>query len=312
MTEAAVSVPVRHLAPQFLEVVGNCVVAVDRVQPVAATLLITGEVLDVVSWAGKSSPPPVASWPNRRVGVDGDCLLVQDQPDGQPVAVSVRPDGSLAVAPASTERSVRWRYPRLLRAVPKSVGSWEFRFHRDGYLLRAEVVHDEVIWAAGRGSIIAHAVLGELALVAIRRADVRPWDFSPHHELVFLDGRTGAPVPTGIARIDISHLCWPTPQVDVTSLMREYLPYTLGQADILRERGGRDGQIHVAGLDADPVIELEFSLDEYPGKRLVRRDQPLDELGNLAGLDFWNIVFDDESLDLLAAGPADGQGRILV
>lgn len=304
-------VPVRYLAAQFFAVVGDNVVAVDRTQPVAAMVSLTGEVRDVVSWADAIPPPSAAVWPNRRIGAEGDQVVVQDLPDGAPVVLSVGRDGSLAVAPARSEPAVGWRYPRLLTAIPKSVDAWEFRTHRDGYRMEAEVVHGGT-WVAGRGSIAAHAVVGDAAVVAIRRADVRPWVFTPRHELVVLDGRSAVPTPAPVGPIDISERCWPSRRVDALRLLGEYLEHTVGDVAVVRKRGGRDVRVHVAGFDDRPVIEVEFGLDAAPGTRFVRRDEPLDEFGNVAGLAFWNVIFDDEDFDLLAAGPVDGQGRVVV
>jgi hypothetical protein len=298
----------KHLAPQFLAAVGPVVVAVDRVQPVAAAVSPSGEVLDVVSWSELVRPPGAAAWPNRRLAVEGDRIVVQDLPDGQPVAVSVDPDGSLAAGRG--DHAARWRHPRLLSAIPRSVGPWEFRTQRDDYRLTAAVAHGET-WSAGRGAIVAHAVVEDTAVVAIRRADVRPWAFSPRHELVVLDGRSTVPKPAPIAPVDISGRCWPSPPTAVR-LLRDYLTHTLGDVAVLRQRGARDVRVHVAGFEANPIIEVEFGLDIAPGKRFVRRDEPFDELGNLAGLAFWNIIFDDEDFDLLAEGPVDDQGRIVV
>src|SRR4051794_29371423 len=118
----------RQLAAQFLEVRGAAVVAVDRAQPVAATVSPTGEVLDVVSWSELVPPPQATAWPNRRIGVEGDGIIVQDLPDGLPVAVSVDPDGSLSAGRG--EPPARWRHPRLLSAVAKSVSSWGFTTKR--------------------------------------------------------------------------------------------------------------------------------------------------------------------------------------
>jgi hypothetical protein len=46
--------------------------------------------------------------------------------------------------------------------------------------------------------------------------------------------------------------------------------------------------------------------------RFVRRDEPFDELGNVAGPAFWNIILDDEDFELLAEGPVDDQRCIVV
>jgi hypothetical protein len=299
----------RHLAPQFLVAMGPAVVAVDRVQPVAAAVSPSGAVLDVVSWSGLIRPPAATAWPNRRIAVEGDRIAVQDLPDGQPVALSIDPAGVLAAA--RCEPAATWRHPRLLAAIPRSVGPWEFRTQRDGYRLTAEVTHGGS-WSAGRGSIVAHAVLEDVALVAIRRADVRPWALAPRHELVVVDGQSAAPRPAPITPIDISDHCWPLRRADSVPLLRDYLKYTFGDVAVLRKRGARDVRVHIAGIGANPVIEVEFSLDMAPGRRFVRRDEPFDELGNLAGLAFWNIIFDDEDFDLLAEGPVDDQGRVLV
>jgi hypothetical protein len=303
--------PDRYFAAQFLEGVGLNVVAVDRTQPVVATVSLTGEIRDVVSWADIVPPPSAAAWPNRRIGVEGDRVVVQDLPDGKPVLVSISADGSLAATAARDELAVKWRYPRLLTAIPKSVGSWQFISRRDDYRLTAEVTY-EGTWSAGRGSIVAHAVLGDVAVVAVRRADVRPWVFTPRHELVVLDGRSADLRPAPIASIDISDRCWPSRRADSVPLLRDYLTHAFGDVAALRQRGGRDVHVHIAGFGENPVIEVEFSLDMAPGKRFVRRDEPFDELGNVAGLAFWNVIFDDESFDRLAEGPVDDQGRIVV
>jgi hypothetical protein len=303
--------PDRYLAAQFLAVVGDNVVAVDRTQPIAATMSLSGEVRDVVSWADAIPPPSAAAWPNRRILVEGARVVVQDLPDGKPVVVSIGPDGALAATAARDEPAAGWRYPRLLSAIPKSVGSWEFNSWRDGYRMTAEVTHGGT-WSADRGSIIAHAVVEDVAVVAIRRADVRPWLFNPRHEIVVLDGRSADPTPARVAPIDISDRCWPSARADALPPLGEYLKHTLGDVAAVRKRGGRDVRVHVRGFDAHPVIEVEFGLDTAPGTRFVRRDEPFDEFGNVAGLAFWNVIFDDESFDLLTEGPVDDQGRVLV
>ena len=167
-------------------------------------------------------------------------------------------------------------------------------------------------WPAGRGSIVAHAVVGDTAVVALRRADVRPWVFRPRHELVVLDGRSAVPAPAPVGPIDISERCRPSHRADALRLLGEYLQHTLGDVAVVRKRGGRDVRVHVTGFGDHPVIEVEFGLDTAPGTRFVRHDEPFDEFGNVAGLAFWNVIFDDEDLDLLAEGPVDDQGRVVV
>jgi hypothetical protein len=126
---------------------------------------------------------------------------------------------------------------------------------------------------------------------------------------VVLDGRAAVPTPAHIEPIDVSERCWPSHRTDPLRLLGEYLKHTVGDVAVVRKRGGRDVRVHVAGFDAHPVVEVEFGLETAPGKRFVRRDEPFDEF---AGLAFWNIIFDDECFDLLADGPVDDRGRVLV
>lgn len=302
----------RRLAAQFLSVVGTAVVAVDRVQPVAAAVSSTGDVLDVVSWSNLLGPPETAEWPGRRVAVDGARVLVQDLPDGDPVAVTLDATGRLRAVLAGEVREVKWGYPRVFGGPWGARGRWTFRSRRDGHRWTSQVSL-EGTWDAGRGSIVTQALIGgEVAVVAIRRADSRPWAFRPAHDLVVLDGRTGTPSPIEVPPVDISADSWLPRRPDIADVLAGYAPYMFGQAEVLRKRGGRDVRIGIGRLDDCPVVEWEFGLDARPGVRFFRRDEPLDELGRVAGLAFWTVLFEEERLDLLLDAPPDGDGRVPV
>jgi hypothetical protein len=59
-------------------------------------------------------------------------------------------------------------------------------------------------------------------------------------------------------------------------------------------------------------VDIEFGLEAAPGIRFVRRDEPFDELGRVAGLDFWNVIFDEERFDLLLDATPGPDGRVAV
>jgi hypothetical protein len=316
----------RQLAAQFLAALGPAVVAVDRVQPVAAAVSLSGEILDVVSWCDLVQPLEAMDWPNRRVGVDGERIFVQDLPDGEPVVVTLGSERTLRVERTRDLPEVRWLYPRVFGGPWGKRGRWTFASRRDGHPWTPQVSLDGT-WSAGHGSIVAHTVVGgamsgefeggaaskdDFAVVAIRRAEARPWAFAPPHDLVVLDGRTGTPIPRPVPSIDISDRCW-TPQIsDMPRKLAAYLRFTIGDAEVLRERGGRDVRIVVTDLETRPVVDIEFGLEAAPGKRFVRRDEPFDELGRVAGLAFWNVIFDEERFDLLLDATPGPDGRVAV
>jgi hypothetical protein len=59
-------------------------------------------------------------------------------------------------------------------------------------------------------------------------------------------------------------------------------------------------------------VDIEFGLEAAPGKRFVRRDEPFDELGRVAGLAFWTVIFDEERFDLLLDKTPGPDGRVAV
>lgn len=274
----------RDLAAQFLPVVGGRVVAVDRLQPVAALLTLGGTPLDVVSWADRRDPPAEWVWPNRRVAVVGDRVLVQDLPDERPVALVVG-DGRFRRVEDAPDAGPEWRYPRLFRAVPTAVRGWTFGGQRIGNGLWCWVERNGRRWTAGAGSVVAHAVEPSWAVAAIRRAPVRPWAFSPAHELVALAAGPDRPVPTAVAPIPVDEHCWPV-RGDRERVLAEYLPWTENLQRVIAACGGRDVRRTVHG----PSVDIAFRLGDHA---LVLHDEPLDELGRPVGLHFWDLGIDD-------------------
>lgn len=274
----------RDLAAQFLPVVGGRVVAVDRLQPVAALLATDGTPLDVVSWAARRDPPPEWVWPNRRVAVLGDRVLVQDLPDERPVALVVG-DGRFRRVEDAADTGPAWRHPRLFAAIPRTVDGWIFGAQRTGNRLWCWVERDGRRWAAGAGSVVAHATDPSWTVAAIRRAPVQPWAFSPAHELVALAAGPEGPVPTPVAPIPVDGHCWPV-RGDRDRALAEYLPWTENLQRVIAAHGGRDVRRTVHG----PSVDISFRVGDH---HLVLHDEPLDELGRPVGLHFWGTGIDD-------------------
>lgn len=275
----------RVLAAQFLFVVRDCVVAVDRLQPVAALLSPTGVLLDVTSWAEHSNAPEEWVWPNRRVAAGEDTVVVQDLPDGRAVGLVVGAGRFDRIDAADAEQT--WRHPRLFGAVPTTFGAWTFEGQRTNDRWWSWVERDGHRWTAGEGSFVARAVTEEWAVTAIRRAPVRPWAFRPQHELVLLTAGATGLVPAQIEPIDVAPHCWPR-RPDADQAFRDYLPWSENLARVIQNEGGRDVRLVVEA----PNVDIHFT---QHGFRYLLHDEPLDELGRPAGLRFWDTGIDDWS-----------------
>ncbi|MGH8930246.1 MAG: hypothetical protein ACRDZO_06320 [Egibacteraceae bacterium] len=283
--------------------------AIDKVQPVAVVVSPRGEVRCVASWARQVAPSSSSPWPNRRIAAEPGRLLIQDLPDGPVVSASVGPDGSVVAEPvAGSSRlldSVVFTYPRLFRAPQgdreQSVEGWRFSSRLDGvrWSARVELVRgaSPSTWSAGPGSIVAYAVHDGAAAICVRRAGRRPWQFNPVHDLYVLEsGRSGISRPIPVPAIDISDGCWPRTvgSAELARLLPEYLPYSIAESDAAARWGGRDVRICLDRLDSHPVITLSFGLADVPNVRFCRLDEPVNELGHVAGLRALNVFLDED------------------
>lgn len=312
----------RFLAPSFLVPAAPCLLAVDRVQPVAATVSADGEVLDVVSWAQEVPPPAEAVYPNRRIGIGDGRVVVQDLPAGDPVTLTIGAGGSVTKARAADSASLwdglRVRHTRGSSQAGGKYGEWQLRtrlYYGNRWATQVERHADGVVsvWRAGHGTFVAHAMAGDVLAVCVRRADKRPWTFDPAHELYLLRARgPGIATPIEVGPIDVTDLCWDRGErpPDGFRGMQTYLTFSTGQAEEVRRLGATDVRLVVRDLDTWPVIELSFDLPDVPGVRFVERDEPFDELGNLSGLRFLNRCFAGTSVETLTAGTVAVDGRI--
>lgn len=282
----------RLLRAQFTVEIGGMFVAIDRSQPVAVFFGQDGSYYGSCSWAELTTAPSSAEWPNRRVARSGDELIVQDLPDGCLLRVSTSSRAATIVRDTSGLEKLKWKYPKILGTPVKESGAWTLGTSRTGNRLTAHIGlgQDSI---SESGSLVDFAVIDEWAIAVIRRADVRPWLFEPNYSLVSLNSRRGISSVLVLSPVDIAELCWPR-GTESSHLLSGYLPFTMGQVECLRQSGARDLSVKIADFDSSPIIETRFRLNEFKNSRFVRRDKPIDELGNLAGLAFWNVTFGED------------------
>jgi hypothetical protein len=293
---------VRRFRPTFVHDVGGVWLATDDLQPVAVALSAGGEVVDVVSWNRIPAPQQVA-WPWRRVHAVGSAVWVQDRPDGPTVRIDVSAAGNLSVAQAPPPEIMAApappAYSRFARSGEFEAGDgtgWRFASVLDDFRWTSEVhrvgADGTTAWSLGAGSIVSWATAGPAAAVCVRRAPKRPWAFRPDHDLILLGANSPAiAVPDGL---DVTELCWPRPSADhVAGLLADYLPFTVGECRTAIQSGATDVGFTVRDLDGLPRIETTFRLSE-PGPRFVHVDEPVDELGRSVGLQFLNIMLDED------------------
>lgn len=137
----------RLLSPRFVATLGAYFVAVDELQPVAASFSVGGELVDVRSWSRDVPIPEVSGWPNRKILIDANTLLVQDLRAGDVVALEIDDKGKLEHrlldrVPAGTFASVEprlWTAPDGHRGRGEAGTVWSARSNLDHFFWSAEV-----------------------------------------------------------------------------------------------------------------------------------------------------------------------------
>jgi hypothetical protein len=278
----------RAFAPQFVFVVGGWFVAVDRIQPVAVVLSTGGDLTSIVSWADLVAAPRVTPWPSRRIGAEGDRIVVQDLPDTPPVTLTIGPDGDAraSTGPTPGEPLRPRKRSQLWTAGPRTgdeAAPWSFGSALDGLAWSARIGRAGAADLDLAGSIVDFGSAGETALACVQRVDKRPWPFDRHAQLLLLSTRDSEVVAHPVPNPDVGGLCWPARYRDRpdTAALHEYLLFSLRQAGAVTDLGGRDPRLTVTGALDDPRIELAFQHADFPDREFRRVDRPFNELGNL-------------------------------
>lgn len=282
----------QFLRGQFVQAVGGMFVVIDCLQPVAAFFGPDGSHQGTCSWASVVAAPLSMHWPNRRIACVGDEVVVQELPNGDACRISVARQESSVVRDPADLKNLQWRYPKMLGTPAKGSGEWRFGTTRVRNRLTSHIDLGGSS-VTRRGSLVDFAVGNERAIALVREADVRPWLLDPTHAILILDGQSGSPSATTCRPLDISGSCWPK-RAEWSRLLAEYLPFTMGQVEHLYRAGAKDVSVKVTELDTRPSIDVRFRLNASGDTWLVRHDEPIDELGNLAGLAFWNVSFGED------------------
>ncbi|OZM83494.1 hypothetical protein [Pseudonocardia sp. MH-G8] len=281
----------RYFRPALVGRQNETYLVVDEVQPFAVALSEHGNVLGEISW-NHLEPPKAWSWPPREIVVDDSSAWVRDLPDGPVVRITrssaaewhATPTDPAEIPDTARRKRSRFAMPRAVRVVGER--RWAYTPRLDGFQWEASVNTDQLgedrgSWALGPGSITCVAETEGAAAVCIRRAAKRPWDFHADHEMFLLEaGHPHARTALRRDSIDIRDRAWDAPQVDATSAVSRYLPYTLSEAQAARREGATEVSITIEEPDNRPLIKITFTLD---GRRYERVDEPIDELGRLAG-----------------------------
>jgi hypothetical protein len=225
-----------------------------------------------------------------------DQVVVQDMPDATPVTLTIGADGTARAAvgthpepPRPVKRSRLWTATPWVRG---AVAPWTFGSALDGLAWSARVGRADAAGLDLAGSIVDFGSTGDTALACVQRVDKRPWPFDRHAQLLLLSTQDSAVVAHPVPNPDVGELCWPARYRDRpdTAALHEYLFFSLRQADVVADLGGREPRLSVTGALDDPRIVLAFQHADHPGRELRRVDRPFNELGNLGeGLRELNI-----------------------
>lgn len=299
----------RLFRPALVCPVGHFYLAVDEIQPVAATVSLDGDVVDIVTWNDFPVPWSGPADFHRDLAFRGATAWLTDR-DGPSMKLSIDAEGNLEVSegapaePYADDIGHRYIAPVIPEVEELSGGAnWLFKTNSDDWSRYAATVRVEgkgaaQAWELGRGSVASHAVGAEgSAAVAVRRADKVPTVFRAKHELyvLFRDANGGRSGSRRIADVDIADLCWPPRATeDPLRRVRDYLDFSMGQCYDALRAGGHDVQLKVSDMERDPVVEITFSWDRFPGARFRIVDRPVDELGNYSsGLREENFFLDE-------------------
>lgn len=328
----------RFFRPAFVSAVGEFYVLVDVVQPVAVVISTEGIVLRVCSWVDLLGPPEHATWPHRTVATSADGVVVQDlwterQLDIRIIDAAGDVDigvDRIDVPKLKAMPRVSSRFSRGSRA-PIVLGAqnhWLVSSHLDRFRWSSSMSVDgpDGLRSTFRvdGSVTDCAAGRSGAVMCVREANKRPWQFDPPYS-AFLAMDRGEPDLTVIdlPKPDITSSCWPrrTDSSDSREWLPGHLAITLNElAHLQVVAGGYDSSITVDGLDgtADLRIRSSFRLPRHADTQFCRSDRPIDEFGNLQGghkalnislvEDFEGGVFDD----LLRSAHTNDNDRVVM
>lgn len=270
----------RYFRPSLVARVDDRYLAIDDIQPVAVLVSEVGLVLGHVAWTDLPAPR-ARDWPHRDVVTDGSTVWVRDLPGGPLVRIEAL--SATSADPDEVPARIAELHSRFARSFTTAHGAtrWVCASALDGLRWTATVNFESVTssasWLLGSGSITSVATSETTAAVCVRRADKRPWQFLPAHDLYVLGSDGSEHLAVRHDQIDITRLCWPA---EPAGNIGEYLPYSLSQCQAAIRYGATDVQLTVHDVETRPIIEIAFTLD---GARYMRFDEPVDELGRMWG-----------------------------
>lgn len=315
------------MKPNILSFLGENIVVVDDVQPVAALISVTGEVLDCCSWKSLVvQPSSWTAWPHRILFTNrnGDGVLVQERNCDATIQLEVSESNRLVatLAPAGSLESAtavaRGRYSISRSNDAHEADGWDLRVVEEGGVWQTSL-RDLTSQTEGRrplkihrtGAAVALLTTSDHAFSAIRVATKRPWTFDARHELLHLDRTSGHSTTVSLPDIALSDAWSPLfpDQLRSPELMTAIKQAVLDCSE-LTSRGAFDIAVRLDEMDTPtPRVVVRFKL---PGRSEIfeREDQPFNHLGlhtgGLAGLSiFFGEDLDGDLLEHHVAGPGE-------
>lgn len=282
----------REVRPAYAGTVNGLFVLVDRVQPVLVAIGPDGDVVTVASWADLVPPPPQFAYYNRAVAFLPDRVVVHELVADR--AVEYHPERGLTAVATPDGGNLQWKHARRYAAADRvDPQGWSFRtVHPDdrgeGWHASATFRDRRVLRSERSRAVIAAATQGDTAVVVLQESVKRPVRFSPRCRTVVLR----ADVPGGATDVElppVTGLTWPRRPADHDALL-DYLTFSqAGLAAALRT-GSPDASLEVGTAPSGLVtVTTGFSVPRLGPTRFCRRDEPFDELGNLAGCRELNV-----------------------
>lgn len=278
----------------------NCYVFVDHLQPVAVSVSLVGEVVDVHSWVESVGAPEEPAWPNRQIWHGSAGLWVQDLPSGEIIEVSPDTSGRLSHRvlddgddPSGMQQVQRRLWMSADARTP--ISGWSFDSRLDGVAWSSSISYMDGSYSAFAdlgtpASVLGFDVLDEgHASACIQKHNKRPWPFHPTIEMHVLRIEPQAGLSHMIVpSINVVDSCWPRRELNAQRRyanreeLSNYLAYALGQHSGLYRLGAVQVRTTIRG-DPDSGQAAILTFFTIEGVEFCRVDRPFDELGNLAG-----------------------------
>lgn len=319
----------RRFAPNLVCSLEGRYLFVDHIQPVAALVGDQGSVESVVDWRDLAETPRKddAPWPTRTLhSSQGGNAWLTEAGEDYCIEFDVDSTGSLTASrrddwtPTGSEKTQRSRFSLSGEVVdsdgPPEQVAVRFKTTLHEFTWTASVVAmpngSYADFVLGRGAVTSCDAIGHRSsALCVRRADKRPWSFTPEFDMyiIQLEGGGAQKVPS----FDVSDRSWAPHLPDLLGHDRAYfggyLEFTHAECDALVRHGARDVSYRVLEMDKNPLIEIRSHFDSVGSHEVVRVDRPFDELGRrsrgLLGLGIF--VDDDFTGDIIGAlARADG------